>query len=95
MALNIAGVQPTTNTYLSVWPADATRPTSSTLNLNPGEIRANAAITGLGSGNRFNVYNTGGSTNVVVDEAGTFDPLAGMNFPTVTAPTAGTPQIGP
>lgn len=95
LALNVTGVQPTTSTYLTVWPAGATRPTSSTLNLNPGEIRSNAAITGLGSGNRCNVYNAGGSTNIVVDLAGTFDPLAGMAFPAVSTPQAGAPRFFP
>ncbi|MFD0585798.1 hypothetical protein [Dactylosporangium darangshiense] len=95
LALNITGVQPTTSTYLTVWPAGETRPTSSTLNLNPGEIRSNAAITGLGTGNRCSVYNAGGSTHVVVDLAGTFDPLPGTAFPAVTTPAAGVPRIVP
>ncbi|MFC5001067.1 hypothetical protein ACFPIJ_24905 [Dactylosporangium cerinum] len=95
LALNVTGVQPTTGTYLTVWPAGVARPTSSTLNLNPGEIRSNAAITGLGAGNRCSVYNAGGSTHVVVDLAGTFDPLPGTVFPAVTTPAAGTPRIVP
>jgi hypothetical protein len=71
-----------------------TRPSASTLNLNPGEIRSNATITDLFNG-QFDVYNFFGSTNVVVDVNGTFDPLPGTTAPTVAPPTAGTPHIGP
>lgn len=95
LALNVTGVQPTGNTFLDVWPTGAPRPTSSTLNLTPGEIRSNATITGVDSAHRFSVYNFAGTTNVVVDLNGTFDPLAGQTPPTVPPPVPGTPTLAP
>jgi hypothetical protein len=86
LALNVTGVQPTVNTYLTVWPNGGSRPTASTLNLRPGEIRSNATITGLGTGNVFNVFNFAGTTNAVVDVDGTFDTLSGQTLPPVPAP---------
>ncbi|MEV8515111.1 hypothetical protein [Dactylosporangium sp. NPDC051484] len=86
LALNVTGVQPTVNTYLTVWPNGGTRPTASTLNLRPGEIRSNATIAGLGTGNTFNLANFAGTTNAVVDVDGTFDTLSGQTLPPVPAP---------
>jgi hypothetical protein len=43
-------------------------------NLNPatGQTIPNAAITGLGSANDFNVFNNAGSVDMVIDVTGTF-----------------------
>lgn len=73
LALNLTGVSPTGPTFLSVWPAGLARPSASTLNLNTGDIRANATITGLSADRKFNVYNQNGTVNVVADVSGSFD----------------------
>jgi len=77
-----------------VWPNGATRPTASTLNLKPGEIRSNATITGLGTGSTFNLANFAGTTNAVIDIDGTFDTLGGQTLPPVPAPRAIPTPIG-
>ena len=38
-----------------------------------GELRANAAITGLGTGDTFDVFSDTGSVDVLIDAVGTFD----------------------
>ncbi|NUT47578.1 MAG: choice-of-anchor D domain-containing protein [Saccharothrix sp.] len=76
LATNITAVQPTTSTYLTVWPANWTgagRPNTSNLNPAAGAIVPNAVQTMIGHGNTFNIYNNAGSTHVLVDAVGAFD----------------------
>lgn len=70
-ALNITGVQPSLSTFLAAWSHDL--PYSgvpSTVNVTAGENTSNAATVRLGSGARFDVRNSAGSTHVVVDLQG-------------------------
>jgi hypothetical protein len=70
-ALNITGVQPTVRSFLSAWSHDL--PYSgvpSTVNVTTDEITSNAATVRLGSGARFDVRNSAGSTHLVVDLQG-------------------------
>ncbi|NMO56561.1 hypothetical protein HH310_35970 [Actinoplanes sp. TBRC 11911] len=76
LSTNVTAVTPTANTFLTLWPSGFDRPTASNLNPTPGQIVSNAAVVGLGADNAFNIYNLDGSTNVVVDVNGTFQPLA-------------------
>ena len=75
LALNVTAVTPTANTFLKLWPngiGGIDQPDVSNLNLNAGEIVANAAVTQIGPTNQFNVYNRLGTTGVVIDVVGTF-----------------------
>ena len=81
LAFNVTAVNPTASTYLTLWPAGIAQPTVSNLNPSVGQTVANAAIVGLGTNKAFNIYNAGGSTNVLVDVVGTFQSL----FPASTA----------
>ncbi|MEU0536363.1 S1 family peptidase [Amycolatopsis tolypomycina] len=70
-ALNITGVQPSISTFLAAWSHDL--PYSgvpSTVNVMAGENTSNAATVKLGSGARFDVRNSAGSTDAVVDLQG-------------------------
>lgn len=75
LAENVTAVTPTTNTYLTLWPqyTGETRPGVSTLNAAAGSTVANGALTEVGPGNVFDVYNSSGTTNVLVDVSGRFD----------------------
>jgi len=74
LVTNTAAISPTATTYLTLWAADlGARPGVSNLNAGVGQIVANMTMTGLGAGNRFNLFNAGGTTNVVVDVAGSLD----------------------
>jgi len=69
VVLNITSPSATTSAFLTVWPFGQARPVASTLNPFPGRITFNSATTLLGSG-RFSVFNSEGSTHVIVDVVG-------------------------
>jgi hypothetical protein len=73
LALNVTAVGPTASTYVTLWPASVTMPTISTLNPAVNQTVANAAIVTLGDARKFSVYNNAGTTNIVVDVAGTYE----------------------
>jgi hypothetical protein len=62
-----------------LWPKEdgLAQPTVSNINVAPGRVVSNAAAIAVGPGNIFNVFNFSGSTNVVIDVAGTFEAVAG------------------
>jgi len=73
LAVNVTAVSPTASTWLTLWPTNVTRPTVSTLNPSARQTVANAAIITLGDGKAFSVYNNAGTTNFLVDVAGTYE----------------------
>ncbi|MBW4703847.1 MULTISPECIES: choice-of-anchor D domain-containing protein [unclassified Micromonospora] len=85
LAMNVTAVTPTSNTVLTVWPADSamTRPTASNLNPAAGQTVSNAVLGILGPTQGFNVYNHSGNTHVVADVVGTLWVYPG----TATPPT--------
>lgn len=72
VVVNITGIEPSAGTYLAAYASGTTRPNASTLNLNPGEVRANLAMVPVGQGGTFALYNAVGSTHVAVDIVGYF-----------------------
>ncbi|WP_238009662.1 DPP IV N-terminal domain-containing protein [Dactylosporangium sp. AC04546] len=72
LATNVTAVQPTSATYLTVWPTGAGRPSTSNLNPTAGSVVPNAVQTMIGADDKFNVFNAGGYCDVVVDVVGTF-----------------------
>jgi hypothetical protein len=73
LALNVTAVAPTTSTFVTLWPAGVKMPTISTLNPAANQTVANAAIVTLGDARKFSVFNNAGTTNIVVDVAGTYE----------------------
>jgi len=71
VALNVTGVSPTANTYLTVWPSGVARPLASNLNLVPGAVQPNMVIAKVVNG-KVDIFNFAGSTDVVVDVVGYF-----------------------
>ncbi|GIF76517.1 hypothetical protein [Asanoa siamensis] len=70
LSMNVTAVRASRTTFLTVWPAGTDMPTVSNLNPATGQTVANAALTALGTGNAFEVYNSLGSVDVVVDVVG-------------------------
>jgi pseudomonalisin len=74
VSANLTIVAPTNGGYLTLFPAGAALPPTSTLNFRPGQTRANIAMTALGAAGQVDVYvgmsGTGGSTNVLLDVNG-------------------------
>jgi len=75
VAANLIAVLPTTEGYLTAYPAGASLPLASTLNFRAGIVRANNAILGLGTSGRVSVFcgMPSGSTNFVLDVSGYFE----------------------
>ncbi len=98
LALNVTGVAPTADTYLTLWPAGESRPATSNLDPAKGSTVANTANIPLGGAilNQFSVYNHAGTANVLVDVQGAFDyyPYTPSNQSTLKAATV-TPSSSP
>lgn len=78
--VDVAVVNPTTGTVLTVWPDLTDRPGVSMLNADPGVVQSNTAIVPVGSNGKINIYNHAGSTHLVADVHGYF----------LSAPSTGT-----
>ena len=87
LVANTIAIAPTMATYLTVWADDPDFPDrpapASNLNASPGEVVANATVTPMGPGNRYNIYNNKGLTNTVMDVTGSFEVY---NPPAVQSP---------
>lgn len=98
VVLNLTGVQPTSVTYLSLFPVNvsaAVGKLSSALNLGPGGVRANLATTAIAAGNPVleGVYNSVGTIDVLADVAGYFSGqsvLLPQTSVTLSAPSTAT-----
>jgi alpha-tubulin suppressor-like RCC1 family protein len=71
-AVTVTGTGTTTSTYVTAYPAGASRPLASTVNLLPQRDTTNSAAVALGDGARMTLYNHSGSTQLLVDIAGFF-----------------------
>jgi hypothetical protein len=82
VAVNVTIAHPSAGVgFLIMFPADAARPNTSTINWNGGEAAlANGAILGLSASGQFSVYtffnNGAGSTDLVIDVSGYYAPPA-------------------
>ncbi|MGZ4637522.1 MAG: N-acetylmuramoyl-L-alanine amidase, partial [Actinomycetes bacterium] len=72
VALTVTASRPSTNTYLSVWPAGGRRPTSSALNVTAGTTRSASVVSALGGNGLVSLSNTSGTTELAVDVVGYF-----------------------
>ncbi len=67
VALNVSGVRPTEQTYLTVYPDGENRPTASSLNPDPGAVSANLVVTKIGDGGRIRIFNARGDLDLLAD----------------------------
>ena len=70
VVLNVTAADETSNGYLTVFPSGATMPVASDVNFTPSAAVANMTVATLGSAGAFSVYNSAGSTDLVVDLVG-------------------------
>ena len=97
---NITAVSPTATSYQTVYPTGAP-PTTSDLNPAAGETEANLVIATVTPGGTFTVFNSAGTTDVVVDVTGWYvaaprsAPLSitTTSLPTGTAGTTYSPTL--
>jgi len=71
-AVNIIGVGPTANTFLTVWPDGEDRPEASVVNLMAGQVISNMTVAKLGGNGRLRVFNAQGDVDVVIDATAAF-----------------------
>jgi hypothetical protein len=74
VALNVTATNPTASSYLTVYPADQTRPTVSNLNFVGGQTIPNLVIVRVGAGNTVTFYNAAGTVDILADLAGYYTP---------------------
>ena len=79
--LTVTATNPTVPSYLTVWPAGATRPTASNLNFLGAETVANNVVVAVpqsgADAGEVSIYNANGSTDVVVDVSGYYATTTG------------------
>ncbi len=72
VVLNVTATNPTASSYLTVFPAGATRPTVSNLNFVARQTVPNRVVVKLGTNGKVTIYNLTGNTDVVADVGGWF-----------------------
>ncbi len=72
VVLNVAITNPSTSTFLTVWPTGASRPTAANMNAVAGQTLSNLVVAKVGSGGTVSIYNLAGTADVVVDVMGWF-----------------------
>ena len=70
VALNVTVTEPTGDSFLTVYPAGAVRPTASNVNVAAGQTVPNMVIVALGANGAIALYNNNGSAHVIVDLLG-------------------------
>jgi hypothetical protein len=107
VALNVTAVDPTANSFVTVWPQGGARPTAANLNLLAGSSRPNMVIAKVASNGRISLFNFAGSTHLVVDVLGWFPTGGGFTgltparlldtragLPTIDGQFSGTGPVG-
>jgi uncharacterized protein YvpB len=75
--LNVTVTEPSSPSYLTVYPAGEATPDVSNLNFSPGETVANLTVVPVGENGQVCVYNDLGTVQVVVDLEGYFEVTSG------------------
>ena len=70
VALNLTATAPTTNTFVTAFPADASKPLASNLNPAAGQTVPNRVIVKVSASGAIKLFNNGGSVHLIVDVSG-------------------------
>ena len=77
IATNTTVVNPTADSFLTLWPADDPKPLASNLNWTPSSPPTpNQVTVGLSAAGAVSVYNNGGTINVIIDIVGYYLPAS-------------------
>jgi hypothetical protein len=80
VVLNVTVTEPSDAGYLTVWPTGATMPPTSSVNWQSRETVPNLVVATVGSGGSVSMFNSAGSSHLVVDVFGYFAPGRGATF---------------
>ena len=75
VVLNATVTEPTSGSYLTLYPSGASLPFASNLNFSGGQTIPNLVTVKVGADGKVNVYNNKGATHVVLDVAGWYDSM--------------------
>ena len=73
VVLNVTALEPTADSFLTVWPAGQARPLASNLNYVFGQTVPNLVVVKVGANGRVSLYNHAGAAHVAADVAGWFN----------------------
>ncbi|WP_182111775.1 MULTISPECIES: N-acetylmuramoyl-L-alanine amidase [unclassified Actinotalea] len=81
VAVNITAVNSSTITHLRAWPAGQSRPGASVLNADAARSASASGVTlGVGGEGKISLYNSAGSTHVLVDVTGYYTTSGGSGY---------------
>ncbi|MFT3790448.1 MAG: hypothetical protein QM741_05085 [Rudaea sp.] len=74
VVLNVTAVSPSGTGFVTVWPSGFSQPNASNLNFTPGQTRPNLVVAAIGSNGKVSLFNSAGTTDIVVDVLGWLAP---------------------
>jgi Tol biopolymer transport system component len=77
VAVNVTATDSTKGGYLTLFPGGTTRPTTSTINFEPGATLANLAMPKVGGDGALAIYNSIGDVHVIIDVLGYYAAASG------------------
>ena len=72
VVMNVTATGPTSQGFLTAWPAGSARPKTSNINYVVGETTPNLVITAAGSGGAVSLFSNAGSVDLLADVTGWF-----------------------
>ncbi len=72
VALNVTATNPSSSSYLTVWPTGSAQPVASNLNYDVGQTVPNMVVVPVGADGQISIYNNTGGVDVIVDVLGWF-----------------------
>ena len=85
VVLNVTATQPTTGSFLTVYPSDSALPLASNLNFSTGVTVPNLVIVKVGADGNVKVYNKLGSVHVIFDVVGWYGATGDLFYPLTPA----------
>jgi hypothetical protein len=93
VALNATVTQPDARGYITIWPADAAQPATSSINFVAGQTVSNSVLVGLGTAGQVSIHNGGGPTEVIIDATGYFPGVTPAGDPAPCPPLRTTTEV--
>lgn len=80
VAVNLTVTNVTAPSYLTVWPSDQARPSTSSMTIGPGLNTAELVMAKVAGDGTISIYNPNGRTDVIADVSGWFATGSGSTF---------------
>ena len=101
VVLNVTVTDPSSTSFITVYPTGISRPTASNLNITKGWTGANSVTVPVGTGGQVDIWNQAGSTSVIADVTGYYAAdstgavgTGGQFFPSVPWRAGDTRELG-